>query len=228
MNISNTLSSQKIELITLAEKVNQLPKKLAFALVIVTFLLSLVGSLSAQIRSGRWIYTSTSRENIKQYYRSNIRKVSLNRRRGWVKMIFPDASFVIASHIWDCKRSLSKTTSITMYNKRGVVIGKSKGSGWQEVIPESINEKYLLRVCGFQKDNTWIQVITENANLRSSNSRYSPVLRIAQKRQRFRVIEYRKDDIWFNIVDEKTQQDYWIHQTTIRIIKPRNRKRRRK
>ena len=115
-----------------------------------------------------------------------------------------------------------------MYDKRGVVTGKPKGLDWQEVIPDSINETLLLRVCGIQKDNTWLEIITKNANLRSFKTRYSMILRRGKKGERFRVINFAPNSIWFNIVDEKTQQDYWIHRTTVKIIKPRNREIRRK
>ena len=225
---NNLIPFRKTESSKVAMNGTRLPKGFMFALLAFAFLFGLVDLVSAQNRSSRWIYTSTSGENIKQYYRSDVKKIGKNRRGGWVKMILPDGRFVIASHLWDCNRSLSKTNSITIYDLRGVVIGKSKGSGWQEVIPESINERLFLRVCGFQTDNTWVRVITENANLRSSNSRYSSVLRIARKGQRFRVIEYRKDNIWHNIVDEKTQEDFWIHRTTVKVPSKKKEKHKKK
>ena len=131
MNVSKLIPSQRENLNTLDKKQSGATRKMAFVIFTIVFLFSLVDLVSAQTRSTRWIYTSTWGENIKQYYRGGIKKISVNRRRGGVKMILPDRRFVIASRIWDSKLSLSKTTSITTYDDLGIVIGKSKGLDWQ-------------------------------------------------------------------------------------------------
>jgi uncharacterized protein YgiM (DUF1202 family) len=74
------------------------------------------------------------------------------------------------------------------------------------------------QICLSHPEVQFAEIITVKANLRFLPNPDAEVLRIAKKEDKFIVLAHTATNGWYNIVDEKTQEDYWVHGNAIKII----------
>jgi Bacterial SH3 domain len=110
------------------------------------------------------------------------------------------------------------TKEMTMYEPDNTLIGVSNKFNWKPVVPDSVGDTLYNQICLPLPPTQFAEIITVKANLRSLPNPDAEVIRIAKKEDKFIVLPQTGTNGWYNIVDEKTQEDYWVHGNAIKII----------
>jgi hypothetical protein len=169
-------------------------------------------------QTATWQYVTTVTGGSKLYYKNDIKVLANKNLSVWQLVIMPDKSFAVALEEWDCGNKRRVARQITFYRADATVIGTRKQSEWNAVIPGSSADYIFRRVCLPATTIRWAQITAVKANLRSLPDANAPVLRIAERGEKFQLIEDIEQDGWFNIVDADTQEDYWIRGSTFKIL----------
>jgi hypothetical protein len=166
----------------------------------------------------KWRYVQTIYGGEKLYIKDDFKKLKNKNILVWDKRVKPDGSFAILQVEWDCINQRSLTKQITMYTADQTVLGTLYKFDWNTVIPSTVAETFYNQICFNKPQIKFAEIITVKANLRILPGKDAEVLQIAKKGDRFIVMEETGQNSWYNIVDEKTQQDYWVHGNSIKII----------
>jgi hypothetical protein len=185
-------------------------------LIYTIIVFGLTNSVSGQ--TAIWQYVTTVTGGSKLYYKNDIKVLANKNLSVWQLVIMPDKSFAVALEEWDCRNKRRVARQITFYRANATVIGTRKQSEWNVVIPGSSADYIFRRVCLPAPAKRWAQITAVKANLRSLPDANAPVLRTAERGEKFRIIEDIEQDGWFNIVDVDTQEDYWLRGSTFKIM----------
>jgi Bacterial SH3 domain len=188
--------------------------RLSFLIIFLTAIL--FAGVSAQ--STKWRYVGTISEGVKMYLKDEVSKLKNRHLSVWDKRVNPDNSYVVSKVEWDCKNKRSLTRQMTLYNSDQKLLGTTKDFEWQYIIPDSVGEIILRQICFKKTKLQYAEIIAVKANLRAFANKDADVIRIVKNGTRFIVVEGTGKGGWYNVVDEKTQQDYWVHGNTIKII----------
>jgi hypothetical protein len=168
-----------------------------------------------------WQYVTTVTGGSKLYYKNDIKVLANKNLSVWQLVIMPDKSFAIALEEWDCRNKRRVARQITFYKADATVIGTRKQSEWNAVIPGSSADYIFRRVCLPTPTARWAQITVTKANLRSLPNANAPVLRTAERGEKFQIVEDIEQDGWFNVIDVTTQEDYWLHSNTFKVLTKR-------
>lgn len=166
-----------------------------------------------------WHYVTTVYGGNKAYLNDEMKSLANANKSVWEKMAMPDGSFAIALAEWDCRNKRRLTKQITFYKPDQTVIGTTKKQfEWSEIIPGSTTDFMFTRICLAQPSPKWAKITTLKANLRSFPEISAPVLRVADKGDKFQIVPETGKGGWYNVIDVKTQEDYWLHGNTFEIV----------
>lgn len=171
----------------------------------------LISSTEAIAQTAKWRYVITAINGSKTYLNDEI-KVFANRNKGvWEKLITTDGSPVIVFAEWDCANKLRIPRQGLFYKSDGSVINVIKSPPSRaEFTPDSVVVAFYSRICLPAQSIKWAQIVSPRTALRLKPASDSPITRIAERGERFQITPESGLGGWFNIVDPKTQQDYWL------------------
>ncbi len=175
---------------------------------------------SAKAQSARsWNYVTTITEGVKFYVGNDRRIVSPAKHiTAWERIVKPDGSSVASFVEWDCAEKRRLTVESTFYNADKTVVGTRKQiASWMPVTPGSAADLLFARVCRSAAPFETAEIIVSRANLRVSPDASAPVVRAANRGATFRIIAGTGRGGWFNVVDEATQEDYWLFADDFRV-----------
>jgi hypothetical protein len=166
-----------------------------------------------------WQYVTTLPGGIKSYLNDEVKVLPSKKKTRWEKVIKADGSSATALVEWDCSGKLRLTRQITFYNSDQSVVGtKKKGFDWSPVIPGSAADFLYYRVCLPATPVIWADIISDRTALRLYPEGNAQVLRTAKRGERFQIVPETGKGGWFNVVDEKTQEDYWLPADSFELI----------
>ncbi len=190
------------------------------AVLIVLFLLA-GSSVNVSAQKKAWHYLQTIYGGVKVYLNDEVQILLRSKHRVvWDKRLNADNSFAVSKVEWDCLNKRSLILEMTMYDTDRISIGTTRNFEWQSVIPGTVAETAFQTICVAKPPAQFVEIISLQANLRSFPDAGAVVLGVAKQGSRFRVTPYGGQGGWYNIVDTKTEQDYWVHGSTIKIIEP--------
>jgi len=200
-------------------------KKITLLSVLRLFLLYTIITLcitnSSVGQTATWQYITTVTGGSKLYFKKDIKVLANKNLSLWQLVTMPDKSFAVALEEWDCGNKRRVAREITFYRADATVIGTKKQSEWSEVIPGSSADYIYRRVCLPAPTPRWAEITAKKANLRSLPDSNAPVLRTAERGEKFQIIEDIEQDGWFNVIDVTTQEDYWLHSSTFKVLTKR-------
>jgi hypothetical protein len=106
---------------------------------------------------------------------------------------------------------------MTLYDADKILLKTFYKFDWQKVIPGSVSETFYSQICFAKPEKRFARIIAGKTALRSFPDKDAEVRRIAEREDRFILIEGTGEGGRYNIADEKTQQDYWIDGDNIEI-----------
>lgn len=95
---------------------------------------------------------------------------------------------------------------------------KKNGFDWTPIIPGSAADFLYYRVCLPATPVIWADIISDRTPLRLYPEGNAQVLRTAKRGERFQIVPETGKGGWFNVVDEKTQEDYWLPADSFELI----------
>ncbi len=183
-------------------------------------LLFICPQIFSQTSNVKWLYFGTDAEASRYYLRSDTKKNNDGYFQGWMKTVFDDLTYSERLYQWDCKGKRMNRLYLAAYYANNKLLYKEEGKeSWEVIIPDTLGDRMLNHLCGVKIDIYWAEVTSLKANMRLYPGTNQEVLRIANKGQEFRIISFLNDKSWYNVVDEETQEDYWVHKSTINIFK---------
>lgn len=205
-----SLKSRKVLLYTKCKDTSE-----PFWVILLTILI-FTNVISAQ--KSVWRYVTTVSGGTKGYLNDEVKSLDGGNITAWEKMVMADGSFAIAFAEWNCRNKRRLTKQITFYKSDQTVIGTKKQFEWTEIIPGSTSDLMFTRVCLPPQSPEIAEIITLKANLRSLPDASAPVLREANKGDKFQIVPETENGGWYNVVDAATQEDFWIHGNTFKIV----------
>ena len=191
--------------------------------LILLFIFTLSAAVSAQrplIETYRWLFVTTAENNIKHFIRNDVENIGDNLFRSWNKSVTQNGAYYITQTVWDCKNMAVRTLSTADYDRTGRVVSSKKlFEDWEGITADSIGEGMLNRACGRADLSYWVEIRSSKTNMRQFPQLDSPILRFGDKGGQFRIVSRSDDGYWYNVVDEKTQKDYWVHESTVKIFR---------
>ena len=193
-------------------------KKISIVLCLITFI-TVTGNSQSKEKVPRWLYITTQVNFLKHYIRSDFTKQPDDTVRVWNKYIDPNGAHAVYLTDYNCKTNKLNQIKQVIYDTDGEKISDEDfPSEWKIILPETVGEQILDRVCGRAILSNWAEIKALNANLRQGIGTDFPVLRIAKKGEQFRIVAQAAGSPWYNIVDPETQEDFWVHRSTIILI----------
>jgi uncharacterized protein YgiM (DUF1202 family) len=183
-------------------------------------ILSFVGI--AQEQQKKWFYIGTSADKQKFYYQKGLVQLETGGSALWGKSVYADDSYSLTLSEIDCSHKRFRDIQKTTYSSSDRFLSEKKNLDWGYISPDSVAESYRLIFCENKVETDKAEIISIEANLRKSPTKSSTVLRTAKKGDRFALSFGKPVAGWYNIVDEKTQEDYWVHGNAIKIIPNEN------
>lgn len=188
-------------------------------LLTLTILLSLfVVCGFSQQKQSKWFYLSTSAEGWKFYYQKEIQKLENGNSASWLKVVYLDESAIEMYDEWDCSQKRYRQLQATVFSSSNEMLADKRNVGWDYVSPDSVSSLSFSIVCKQATETKIVEVIGLQVNLRSFPNKNATVMRTAKKGSRFTLSLAKQYGGWYNVVDEETQQDYWVHGNTVKII----------
>lgn len=170
-----------------------------------------------------WRYVTTVSGGAKVYINDEIKNIAGGNKTAWEKMVMSDGTFTIALAEWDCSSKRRLTKQLSLYNSdQTVATTIKKKNEWSEIIPDSTSNFIFSRLCLPPPPEKWAQIISEEANLRSLPISSASVIKIAMQGDKFYIVPESGEGGWYNVVDTTTQQDYWLHGNTFKIVEAKS------
>ena len=187
--------------------------------LILTFLLSLFAASGfSQKSSSKWFYLATTMEGWKFYYQKDIQKLKNGNLAFWSRVVYLDESSMEIFQEWDCSQKRYRRLQAISFSPTNELLFDNKNLNWDFASPDSISATSFSIVCEQANETRLIEVISPQAKLRSLPNKNATILRTAKKGNHFALSLAKPVSGWYNIVDEETQEDYWIYGNAIRII----------
>lgn len=189
-------------------------------LLILTILFSLIVATDcySQQKQNKWFYLSTSADGWKFYYQKETPELENGNPTFWQKVVYLDGSSLEMFQEWECSQNRYRHIQVTAFSPTGKIMDGDKNLDWTYVSPDSISSLNFSIVCEDAIETRLVEITALQANLRSAPSKDASTLRTAKKGNRFTLSLAKTVGGWYNVVDDKTQQDYWVHGNTIKII----------
>lgn len=112
------------------------------------------------------------------------------------------------------------TRQLTFYRPNQTVIGTKKvGFEWTPIIPGAVEDNLYRRVCLPAAPPKIAEITRDRAVLRVLPDDAAPPLRLGKRGERFEVVPESGLGGWFNLVDPRTQDDYWLTGDDFKMIK---------
>jgi hypothetical protein len=175
-------------------------------------------NIFSQSKPAKWFYVATSAEGWKFYYQKEIAKLENGSPALWTRVFYADGSSIQMFDEWRCAEKRYRIIEATTFSSKDEMLDGDKDLPWNHVSPDSVSEILFSIVCEQKEETRKVEIIAPEANLRSHPNKDAPVLRTAKKESKFSLSLAKTFNGWYNIVDEKTQKDYWIHGNTIKIL----------
>ena len=188
-------------------------------LLILTILFSLlVGDGFSQQKQNRWFYLSTSADGWKFFYQKEIQELKNGNLAFWQKVVYLDDSSLEMFQEWECSQNRYRQLQVTAFSPTGKTLNGDKNLDWTYVSSDSISSLNFSIVCEQAVETKLVEITALQANLRSAPGKDAPTLQAVKRGSRFTLSLAKPVSGWYNVVNEKTQQDYWIHGNTVKII----------
>lgn len=185
-----------------------------------------IGSpVSAQ--TATWNYVTTITEGVKFYIGKDFKRAPDGHLAAWEKLVKPDRSFAVSFVEWNCREKRRLALETTFYNSDNTVIGTRKQidngqqqlqQQWTPVMPGSSAELLFARDCLPAPPVRLAEITVARAALKTFPDASAPVVRTANRGATFRIIAGTGRGGWFNVVDDSTQEDYWLFADDFRVI----------
>ena len=188
-------------------------------LLIVLFTLPAAFAQKQDFKDTRWLYVTLGGESAKYYIRDDIEKLSKNLYRSWDRTDYPNGTHYISRTEWNCQDQKMKRLNLTLYDEDDNAVASQQFTEWEMIVADTVGEMLLARVCGTTDLSYQVEIEPQKANLRERNDLHSRILRVAVKGEQFRIVNQTLDKQWYNVVDEVTQQDYWVHQSVVKVVR---------
>lgn len=170
-------------------------------------------------QTAKWRYVTTIADGTKTYLRDEIKILPNANRQAWVKMLYSDDSSFVALTEWDCLNQRRIYRQIILHNPDGLIAGKPKlPQRWQEIAPDSVGDLLYVRICLPAQPVKWAQIIAPDTRLRQKSEIDSPVIRTADRGERFEIVFETDKRRRVNIVDAETQEDYWLPRNEFETV----------
>jgi hypothetical protein len=170
-------------------------------------------------QTAKWRYVTTLANSTKTYFRNEIKILPSGNRQTWMKMLNSDGSSCVALTEWDCSNRRRLNRQIILYNPDGLLDENLKPpQRWQELPPDSVGDLVYVRICLPAQPVKWAQIIAPDTHLRQKSEIDSPVIRTADRGERFEIIFETEKRRRVNIVDAETQEDYWLPRNEFETV----------
>jgi hypothetical protein len=167
----------------------------------------------------KWRYVTTIADGTKTYLRDEIKILPNRNREAWVKMLYSDGSSFVALTEWDCLNQRRIYRQIILHNSDGLLAGKPKLSQrWEEIAPDSVGDLLYVRIRPPAQPVKWAQIIAPDTHLRQKSEIDSPVIRTADRGERFEIVFETEKRRRVNVVDAETQEDYWLPRNEFETV----------
>jgi hypothetical protein len=171
----------------------------------------LISATDAFAQTAKWRYVMSAASGKKVYLNDEIKNLPDRHKSVWEKMIETDGSFVIILAEWDCADKRRTPLQFSFYDSGGVLTNLRKLSpDWSELVPGSIAVASYARICLPARPVKGARIISPRTPLRLRPGNDSAIIRIAERGELFQIVPESGLGGWFNIVDPKTEQDYWL------------------
>lgn len=175
------------------------------------------GNVFAQVPT--WRYVGTLSGGAKIYLNDEIKSLAKGNKTAWQKSINSNASAEVSLSEWNCAGKIRRTLQITLYKSDGALIETRRDRfEWTRVIPGSSGETLHRRICLPAAPPMTAEITTTLAFLRALPDAGAQIVRVAESGVRFQVVPETGKDGWFNLVDEATQDDYWLTADDLKIL----------
>lgn len=203
-------------------------------LVLILILICIV-SPSYQIfaQQSRWQNVGRSTNGSISYLDTSGGQKSGNERRAWTKDLYPDGSYKMSIVTWQCRERKFRMRQTINYDATGKAISTEKDIGWLTVVPDTVSEAYYKAVCRnstaeqttggdfYSRNNqTLVQIIVLNANLRQSPTIDSPVIEKIAKGAYLILVDLEPNAGWYQVFIPDTNETGWLHESTIEFVEP--------
>lgn len=170
-------------------------------------------------QTAKWRYVTTLANGTKTYFRDEIKILPNGNRQSWVKTLRSDDSSSAILMEWNCSNQRRVYRQIILYNPDGLLAGKSKlPQRWEELAPDSVGELLYVRICLPAQPVKWAQIIAPDTRLRQKSEIDSPVMRTANRGERFEIVFETEKRRRVNVVDAETQEDYWLPRNEFETV----------
>lgn len=186
------------------------PVKILFSfLCLFAVMISVPAAAFAQ--TAKWRYVMTFPDGDKSFLSDEIKSLPNRNKRGWHRVVEPNGSYEVILADWDCPNRRVLLRQGTTYNSVLDTIHTAKMSPkWDEIIPGSMADNLYTRICLPAPPVKWARIGKVRTALRRLPGSDSPIIRIGEPGERFRIVPESEKRNWVNVVDPKTQQDYWL------------------
>ena len=190
------------------------------SLLFTAFTLVLISAPNSFAQAVTWRYVATLPGGIKSYLNDEVKTLPNKNKTRWEKMVKPDASSATSLIEWNCSEKLRLTRQITFYSADQSVIGtKKNGFDWAPIIPGSSADFLYRRVCSAITFQT-AEITRPKVDLRAFPDAAAPIVRTAERGNKFQIVPESGQGGWFNVVDTETQEDYWLLSNSFKTIEP--------
>jgi hypothetical protein len=145
--------------------------------------------ISAFGQTTKWRYVQTGYGGVKLYMKDEFEKLKNKNTAVWDKRVRSDGSFAVLQVEWDCVGKRHRTKQMTLYDADKILLKTFYKFDWQTVIPGSVSEIFYGQICLAKPEKKFAEIIAVKTNLRSFPDRDAEVLRIAEKGDRFILIQ---------------------------------------
>ena len=206
----------------------------------------------AQDADSRWVYVVSSDEGTKVYLENTYKERSNGVKVIWAKYVSKDGTYNLHLIEYDCQQGKHRTTEFISYNRIGAVIDSQSRTyaTWETPVPESIGEALFDEICEVKRKNIppprqpeyqipeskrsapekedigvdYAIITVTRANLREAADVNSTVIIEMPKGDLVVLLDRTPIDSWYNVIHVKSNQEGWVHYSTILATFTKNRK----
>ena len=191
-----------------------------FLLAISIFSICAVDILS-QKKPARWLYVALSAEGYKHYRLEKIDRLENGNLASWMKTLTTEGVYRNTYSEYDCKNNRFRILQDNFYFADDKLYTGRKepfDPNWTTPPPDTLAEILFAAVCKPPIAPRIVEITVNRANLRSKPHPQGDIIKTAEKGAQFQVSMGLEVENWFNVVDEATQEDYWIHRSVFEFV----------
>lgn len=196
--------------------------QLCFRFLILISLFSLCTvEIISQKKPGRWLYIALSAEGYKVYRLDKIDRLENGNLANWMRTADRTGFYRETYYEYDCKDNRSRILQDHSYSPDDKLLDYNKipaDTSWITAPPDTLAEVLFTVVCKPPVAPQIVEIKVIRANLRSRPHPQAEIIKTAEKGTRFQLSLGLQVGNWFNVVDEETQEDYWIHRSVFEFI----------